>query len=362
MTCYVNRRDDSTMKTTKIWMALLSVAVVLMAFSLAFAIPSGALLPDAAMRYMNEAPISGGEDEDFVQEADWGASVKPYRVLASAALSDILPVNDIANLDVNIDTTGRTPIEANYTADGYRDDTMIVEIQEVKQDDSTYHVAYIKIATPSQLRTAVAGGFGSNRTYKTTVFAQSMNAVVAINGDFYTQSKAGFIIRQGETYRKQTSKNMDLLLIDDAGDFHIVLRGHDNQKNEMQRLQSEYTIVNGFFFGPALIMDGVVQTIPENYQFNPFGNEPRAAIGQIGPLTYAVVTVDGRIDASAGVTMPVLAAFMEQIGCKQAYGLDGGNSSALVFHNTLLSIKDVDERAVSDIIYFASATEQGAAQ
>lgn len=349
------------MKFTKTGMALLTIAVLLMTLSLAFAVPSGAITPEADRRYQDEAPSAwDGEDEDFVDGAAIGARLHGMPMLASAAMSDILPVNDIAALDTDIEATGRTPVAANFTENGYRDDTIIVEIQEVRQDDSNYHVAYVKIATPSQLRTAVAGGLGSNRTYKTSVLAKSMNAIIAINGDFYTQTKAGFIIRQGEVFRQKTSKNMDLLLIDENGDFHIVLRGHDNQKAEVKRLMSEHQIINGFFFGPALVADGVKQVIPAEYQFNPTGNEPRAAIGQIGPLTYAVVTVDGRIADSAGVSMDELATFMDQIGCQFAYGLDGGNSSALIFGDRMLTVKDVEERSVSDIIYFASATEQGA--
>ena len=350
------------MKPTHAGMALLTLTVLLFTLCLAFAVPSGAITAEADRRYQNEAPMDWGDDEDFVQDAELGAALHPYRALASAALSDILPVNDIANLDMDINTPGRAPIDANYTEAGYRDDTIIVEIQTVKQDDSIYHVAYVKIATASQLRSALAGDIGSNRTYQTSVLAKSVNAIVAINGDFYTKTKAGYIIRQGEVYRQTPSKNMDLLLIDDNGDFHIVLRGKENQASEVKALQQQYTLVNGFFFGPALVVDGVAQVIPEEYQFNPFGDEPRAAIGQIGPLTYALVTVDGRIADSAGVTMPELAAFMDQIGCQYAYGLDGGNSSALVYHDQLLSIKDVEERSVSDIIYFATATEQGGAQ
>ncbi len=356
------------MRLTRTAMALLTAAVLLLTFSLAFTIPSGAITSEADRRYQAEAPLSwSDEDDDSMEEyndeeMDIATALKPYRAMASAALSDILPVNDIAYLDIDIQTTGRTPVAANFTPTGYRDDTIIVELEDVRQDNSMYHVAYVKIATPSQLRTAIAGSFGSNRTYKTSVLGKSMNAIVAINGDFYTHTKAGFIIRQGETYRQKTSKNMDLLLIDDAGDFHIVLRGHDNQEKAVKSLMSQHTIINGFFFGPALVVDGVAQEIPTEYQFNPFGNEPRAAIGQLGPLTYVMVTVDGRTNDSEGVTMPELASFMASIGCEAAYGLDGGNSSALVFNNQLISVKNVEERAVSDIIYFASATELGQAQ
>ena len=350
------------MKFTKTAMAILTAAVVLLALACAFAVPSGAILPEAAQRYQNDAPIDWGDDETLTDEPEMGASLKPYRVLASAALSDILPVNDIANLDMSIDTIGRAPVEANFTDAGYRDDTIIAEIQEVRQDNSIYHVAYVKIATPTQLRTALAGDPDKDRTIPTSTLAQSVNAVVAVNGDFFSKSTGGFIVRQEETLRTKVSDNYDLLLVDENADFHIVMAGKSNQKSAITALKEEHQIVNAFFFGPALVVDGTVQNVPDTYGWNPTGQEPRAAIGQIAPLTYAVVTVDGRIADSQGVTLNTLAAFMAQIGCQQAYNLDGGNSSALVFHNKLLSIKDVEERSINDIIYFATATDQGAAQ
>ena len=180
----------------------------------------------------------------------------------------------------------------------------------------------------------------------TSTLAKSVNAVVAVNGDFFTKSSGGYIVRQSEVLRKKVSDNYDLLAIDENGDFHLILAGKDNQKDGITELMKSHDVVNAFFFGPALVRDGQVCEVSKEYGWNPYGQEPRAAIGQIGPLTYAVVTVDGRIADSQGVTLPTLAAFMGQIGCQQAYNLDGGNSSALIFHNQLLSIKDVEERSV----------------
>ncbi len=353
-------RDEPDMKRNNGWMALLTVAVVLLALSLAFFAPSGAILPEAGQRYQDEAPLDWGEDEAV---ADVGTSLKPRGILASAAISDILPVNDITYLDTDMDTVGNAPVEANFTDTGYRDDTIIVEIQQITQDSSIYHVAFVKIATPTQLRTYVAGSLTSTRTALPTMLAKSVNAIVAVNGDFYSKFTGGYIVRQGETVRKKVSDNYDLLLIDENADFHLLLAGKAQQSDGISTLKEEHQIVNAFFFGPALVMDGEVCEIAENYGWDPFAPNPRAAIGQIAPLTYAVVTVDGRIDESEGVTIPMLAAFMKQIGCEQAYNLDGGNSSALVYHNQMLSIKGgYAERSVNDILYFASATTQGTAQ
>ena len=232
-----------------------------------------------------------------------------------------------------------------------------MELEQKRMYDSDVFIAYVKIATPSQLRTAVAGQkIGSSSTNQTTTIAKNYNGIVAINGDYFTKTKAGYIVRMGETYREKTSANMDLLLIDELGDFHICLHGHDVQENSIAAFKSEHEIINGFFFGPALVVDGEVQEIPENYQFDPHQKNPRAGIAQLGTLTYALVAVNGRTDQSAGVTLAEFADIMGQLGAKQAYNLDGGNSATLAFNGEVYNDKPQAERAVTDIIYFASAT------
>ena len=152
------------------------------------------------------------------------------------------------------------------------------------------------------------------------------------------------------------SGGCNLLLIDELGDFHICLHGHDVQENSIAAFKSEHEIINGFFFGPALVVDGEVQEIPENYQFDPHQKNPRAGIAQLGTLTYALVAVNGRTDQSAGVTLAEFADIMGQLGAKQASNLDGGNSATLAFNGEVYNDKPQAERAVTDIIYFASAT------
>jgi len=117
-------------------------------------------------------------------------------------------------------------------------------------------------------------------------------------------------------------------------------------------------IRNAFTFGPALVIDGVKQDIPEKYSFAPHYQNPRAAIGQLGPLEYVCVVVDGRSDESEGVTLETLADFMANLGCTQAFNLDGGNSATLVLGTNIYNDKSLaNERSVSDIIYFATSVD-----
>lgn len=346
------------MQMSKTLLSFLCVSVFLMLLSLPFAVPSAAITGEANRSYLDAAY---DEDSDFVEDADFISMVKKrtIAVIASAGMSDILPVNDISALPTD-NSPGRTPVEANFTETGYRDDTIIVEMEQLRMQGSDVFVARVKIATASQLRTAYAGNkIDSTRTNQTSRISKNFNGIVAINGDYYPKTKAGYIVRQGEVYREKTSKNMDLLLIDELGDFHILLRGHDEQEAGIKAIKEEHQIVNGFFFGPALVVDGQVQEIPENYQFDPNAANPRAAIGQTGPLTYVLVTVNGRTDASVGVTFEQLAQIMSELGCLQAYNLDGGNSATLAFHGQVYNDKPQSERGVTDIIYFATATKQG---
>ena len=331
-------------------LALTTVLALVMVLSLMFAIPSGAITEEAQNRYFDAL---WEEEYDFDEEAYLPIG---GRLTASAVFSDILPAANVDPLENDLFAPGSTPIAENFTENGYRDETIIVEMDKQRMFDSDVYIAYVKIATPSQIRTAVAGKkLGSSSTNHTSTISKNYNGIVAVNGDYYTKTKAGYIVRMGKSYREKTSKNMDLLLIDELGDFHLILRGHENQEEALKAFQSEHEIVNGFFFGPALVKDGEKLDIPKNYQFDPNQKNPRAGIAQLGTLTYALVVVNGRTDGSAGVTMEEFASVMEEIGAEQAYNLDGGNSATLAFHGEVYNDKPQAERAVTDIIYFASA-------
>ena len=119
-----------------------------------------------------------------------------------------------------------------------------------------------------------------------------------------------------------------------------------------------HDIVNAFTFGPALVKDDILLELDDSYGYNPHGKEPRMAIGQTGPLQYVLVLAEGRNKDAQGVTHQEIATFMYQIGCKQAFNFDGGNSATMVFNETYYQEKTVsNERAQSDMLYFATLTD-----
>ena len=251
-------------------------------------------------------------------------------------------------------TPGYAPNRALFIENGYEDDSITVIMEKYRENDADYNVARVTIASPTQLRTALAGAYGTKKTNKVSKLAENNRAVVAMNGDYYLNRTGGYVVRQGEVFRKTPTKNKDMLIIDDLGDFHILVNSDPNQLKAI--LDSDRTIINAFTFGPALVIDGMLQEMPAKYEFNIRGREPRSAIGQLDALTYILLVVDGRSDQNKGVTVAQVADFMSRMGCVQAFNLDGGNTAALVFNGELYCDKSASgERSISDIIYFASA-------
>jgi exopolysaccharide biosynthesis protein len=270
---------------------------------------------------------------------------------AAAGESYSLPVDN---------SPGPNPNPAGYISDTeYKDESLSVTLESRKIGDSMYHIAWVKISDPSQLRTALAGPYGSKKTARTTDIAAVNNAVVAINGDYFQYRNGGYEVRQSEVLRKTPNTKLDLLVVDEAGDFHIFQK---SSKKELTAFSKEHTAINAFTFGPALVIDGEVQTIYNSYGFAPQDRAPRVGIGQIGPLQYVLVVVDGRQEGySRGITIKMLGEFMSELGCLQAFNLDGGGSATMAFNGACYnSTSDKAERNISDIIYFASAVPESA--
>ena len=256
--------------------------------------------------------------------------------------------------------------EENYTQDGYEDESLSVRMEKRDIDGVRYDIAWIKVASPTQLRTAVAGAPNEVVTKMPGAMSRSLNAVVAINGDFYTQRKDGLIYRQGVPFRYDLNHRKDVLVTDEAGDLHVFLANEERTQEMMDFLSAGHTIINAFTFGPALVKNGEFLPIPKSYSERDDGTDrglfdsclpsPRMVIAQTGPLEYVFVEAEGRNAVSKGVTTDQMGQFMMTLGVETAYCVDGGNSCIMFFHGKYYdSNYKESEREQSDIIYVCSA-------
>lgn len=327
-------------KSTRICLIAL---VALMILSLPLVVPSGAVLNDSYAAFMDFAWDSEGL----------------MTLLVPCAHAENAAEEAACSLPIDF-TPGMKPNPAGFTEDGYQDDSITIKLETREEDGVVWRIAYVEIADASQMRTGIAGNkVSSSRTALVSSMAEKYNAVLAISGDYYVNdpNKTTFEYRMGNKVRNKSNRKKDILIIDENGDFHLFVKSDADKMAEFNK--SGHTIVNAFTFGPALVIDGVLLTTDKDYGYNPNGKEPRMAIGQMDTLSYVCVLAEGRTEDSAGVTHQTLANFMYDLGCMQAFNLDGGNTATMVFNGQYYQTGKTatNERPQSDMIYFASAVD-----
>ena len=351
----------------RILLILLCAALIL---ALPFTVSSPNMLNDIKMELMND---EGDEDEIDFGRLLFSAARAEEESEAEEDDSDDLEIEDLKEGEFSYHpewklpldfTPGQVPNPDLYTQDGYEDETIRVKLEHQEMDDGTkIHTAYVQIADPSQIRTAVGNPdkLGSTRGKAVSTIAKASNAVIAINGDNYTDEprKTTFEYRMTKRIRSKGNKQKDILIIDDQGDFHLFVQSKGIKEFPEQLKKEGRILVNAFTFGPALVKDGELLELNKNYGYNPGGREPRTAIGQTGPLSYVLVIVEAKVrDGKSGFSQEKLAEYMYSIGCVQAFNLDGGNSAEMVFGNQIIKgMPGGDERTLSDIIYFATSQQ-----
>ena len=283
-------------------------------------------------------------------------------LLVFCTLSCALAEGRITPLPVD-DTPGPEVNPAYFTAEWtYEDPSLSISIEKYPWEKTVCYVARVKVADPTQLRTASAYGFNRKQVASVQDMARRMNAVIAINGDYcyYQLSTVGsYLVRQGRVYAERMAEGRDMLLIDEKGDFTIL----QDCSHEKLAPYLESSLVNTFSFGPGLVVNG--QPLPETYRasFNGAGERhQRAAIAQVkkGELEYVLAVSEGdRESKDGGLTLHEWSAFLMTLGVENAYNLDGGNSTAIIFGGEKINaVQNRHHRKLSDIIYFASAYEE----
>lgn len=270
-----------------------------------------------------------------------------------------------------IDFSVGTPPQANGLISewSYSDSTISASVSSGNQNGSAYWVCDIQISDPSQLRTlsgSMDGSFLKSGERSQQNFAKISRAVVAMNGDFWKSAEKkglGYIVRQGTLYLDSLDPNgwylMDVLLIDEDGDFHILYRpaaGSIKSRIDGKR------ILNAFSFGPALVDNGEVinnwQGADGWIDMAADKERQRIALCQTGPLQYKIVCCSTTYRGNRGMTLREFANLVASMDVQVAYNFDGGASTWLAFNGEKVNEFGVGSsgvRNLMDIIYFASA-------
>lgn len=187
---------------------------------------------------------------------------------------------------------------------------------------------------PGAVKVAMAKG-GPGNLQTTSGMAAEAGAVAAVNG-------GGFFIRP------TPGKPLFYPLYYTVQDGQLVSQVSRHSSEILVGLTGKGTLVGGTYAGAAAIkkagiMEGVSfqpQLIKNGEGLHKPGGaaHPRTAVGQKKDGTLIFVVIDGRRPGwSAGVTLHQLQEVLLEMGAYNAFNLDGGGSSSMVFQNQVLN-------------------------
>ena len=247
--------------------------------------------------------------------------------------------------------------EEVYTSDEwhYESNKKSIEISKVVENDTTYFVADVQLKDGETMLSAFAKNqFGNNIIEYTSEIASDNEAIFAINGDYYGFREDGIIIRNGHLYRDIPARSGLAFYADGR------MKTYDETETSGEELLSE-GVIHTFSFGPVLVENSEAigdfkqLSIDKNFGNRSIENSnPRTGVGIIAPNHFVFVVVDGRSkNYSNGLTLEEFAQVFEDLGCTDAYNLDGGGSSTMYFMGKVVNnpLGKNKERGVSDILY-----------
>ena len=212
----------------------------------------------------------------------------------------------------------------------YRTDKLSIIIDRVvdTEEPLVYCVAHIRMIEED----AYFSGFGSAAEDGVTrlmpwKFCRRYKAVLGITGDNLINNEVelkGILIRNGKIYSKGNKKTDTMAFMPDLS--MKIFEGGEVTADEL----IEMGVKDTYSFGPTLVKDGIIPEDVDKSRVNHIN--PRCGVGMVEPGYFIAITVDGRQKGySRGMWMKDFAELMLEYGCTQAYNLDGGDSTAMVF-------------------------------
>ncbi len=303
---------------------------------------------------LNYGPVPNPENFGCIETAD---AELVYELYDRAVMRGLM--EDGETVVFNADATFCNGSVIDY----YLDDTLLVVCWKEKINGKSVNCAEIRLADASQIRRRVTDDtYGSSKLLFATEIAANTNCVLGINADFYMFRNLGITCYEGTIYRfgeagygaNYSYNCLDTLFIDSNGDFVFFERGTTTTKDELQQEADLAGYRFGVSFGPILVKDGEKQNIT-SYPIGEYDESyTRAGIGQVSTLHYLYMSTNAY--GSGSCTMNEFAGMIFGKGVVDAYNLDGGQTSEMIFNGNIYNHIDYEnERAVSDIIYFSTA-------
>jgi len=200
--------------------------------------------------------------------------------------------------------------------------------------NSNQNVSILEIKPKKNLSFDLA--YDPEKLFITSDFGKKSNALAALNGTFFDIANGGsvdYIRADGKVINEnRLGKNgkraghQESALIFNKGKLGI--SKWDGEQDWEQSLEGEDIMVSG----PLLLLNRTVEKLDTANSFNKT-RHPRTAVALTKNKRVLLITVDGRNENSAGMSLFELTKLMIWLNAKDAINLDGGGSTTLWINN-----------------------------
>ena len=195
------------------------------------------------------------------------------------------------------------------------------------------NINILEIKSKKKIAIALAG---EAKTLKpVSEFGRSTNAIAAINGNFFDVKNGGSvdfiklhdsILSQNRLWANNTrARHQQAALVIRKGKLRIAK--WDSSADWESKLKAADVMLTG----PLLLWQGERQPL-DTGEFNHM-RHPRSAIACLGKKHVLFITVDGRNEQAAGMTLPELTSLIKWLKAQDGVNLDGGGSTTLWINN-----------------------------
>lgn len=206
-------------------------------------------------------------------------------------------------------------------------------IELIDVSSSSFKGYLLIVNDPSRVKLATAPRLGTVGA-TTSQIVEANDAIGGINGGGFKDDALG------------TGGKPDGLLMQDGklingyeySSYKVVGLDYDNKlivsNSTSYSALKKLNVRDAVSFGPVIVINGQ----PTIYSgTGGYGIHPRSAIGQRKDGTILMLVIDGRQVDSLGATLKNVQDIMLQYGAYNAFNLDGGASSTLVYNNKVVN-------------------------
>ncbi|MEE1884447.1 phosphodiester glycosidase family protein [Pedobacter flavus] len=199
--------------------------------------------------------------------------------------------------------------------------------------NANQYISFVEIKNKGK-KVKLSLGADSGTLYKTSEFGIKNNALLAINGTFFDIKNGGSVdyirangqlINSNKLDNNQRARHQQAAITIDKG--RLAIKKWDNTLTWEEELKESDIMVSG----PLLIYKNSVEALDKS-SFTT-ARHPRTVVGVKKNGNVILLTVDGRHENSAGMSLNELTLLMKWLGSEDALNLDGGGSTTLWLNN-----------------------------